>query len=857
MGHLFSRSSVWPQKDSCLPALRTPFFQRRHAFFYEIKTEVIRRLVARLTGIGQAFNTGFTYLCPIPRQQSIHGLKHTAAHIAFADLPIREHLLEDYYTCCLSRELSLIIRRDVLRGLAKFGVADDGKEVFQVAMARAYRPGDWRAGYYRGQTLLLALGLAEPEELLAQLYADTANDPFSAGKQMNNHHATPTVDEEGNFLDLTKRINLSSDISPTAGQMARGLGLAFASKIFREGDHLNREGLSRKGQEVCFCNIGDASTSEGVFWETVNAAGVLQCPLAITVVDDGFGISVPTRYQTTKGSISEVLAGFRAEPNKDGLDIYAVKGWDYPALYALYQRAVTRMRRTHRPALIHVRELTQPQGHSTSGSHERYKSPERLEWEKEYDGNRQFRLWLLATGQAEEAELHDIEKRARQAIKEARQRALTRFSKPIEARQSTLRDLLQRLDGPGSPTQHYLQQLDQLHQPSRSAFLSIARRLRFDLRATPQPELDSFIAREKAYLRQSFSTHLLSETPRAALRVPAVAPRYSADAAHLNGFEIINRFFEQAFRRIPELYVFGEDVGKIGDVNQGLAGLQAKFGEHRIFDTGIREWTIVGQAIGMALRGLRPVAEIQYLDYLLYALSPLSDDVATLRWRSHGRQAMPLIIRTRGHRLEGIWHSGSPMSVLLGSLRGIHICVPRNMTQAVGIYNTLLQSDDPGLVIEPLNAYRLKEALPENLDTFTVPLGVPEVLRSGTDVTLVTYGSCVRIAQEASERLQGAGISVELIDVQTLWPFDLEHRIGASLRKTNRLVVLDEDVPGGAAAYITQHILEEQAGYFQLDAQPTTITATHHRPPYGDDGNYLAKPNAEDVVERVYALVRE
>ncbi|MCB0635775.1 MAG: transketolase [Lewinella sp.] len=784
-------------------------------------------------------------------------MKTSTAHSSASQLPSTDTLLHDYYICCLSRELSIIIRRDVLRGQAKFGVSDDGKEVFQVAMAKAFRAGDWRSDYYRGHTLLLALGLATPEDMLSQLYADTEHDPFSAGKQMNNHHATLTVDEQGNLIDLTAGVNLSSDISTTGGQMARGLGLAFASKVFRSADHLDQQGLSRQGAEVCFCNIGDASTSEGAFWEAVNAAGVLQCPLAITVVDDGYGISVPTEYQTTKGSISEALAGFRAEKGKDGLDIYTVKGWDYPSLYATYMQAIPRMRRTHRPAVFHVQELTQPQGHSTSGSHERYKNKERLAWEKEYDCNRQFRLWLLATGQAEEEELLALEKRAKEEIKAARKKAIDRFRQPIEACRRELLGIIDRISGPQALLTEYRQEADHLINPSRAELLRIARRLAFALREKPNDQLQTYIQREQQRLHDRYELHLLSQTPRAALRVPAEPARYSDDSPTVNGYQVINRFFELTFQQRPEVYAFGEDVGKIGDVNQGMAGLQAKFGEHRIFDTGIREWTIVGQAIGMAMRGLRPIAEIQYLDYLIHALSPLSDDVATVRWRTHGKQAAPLIIRTRGHRLEGIWHSGSPMSVLLGSLRGIHICVPRNLTQAAGMYNTLLQSDDPGLVIEPLNGYRIKERLPDNLATFTVPLGVPEVLQAGTDLTLVTYGSCVRIAQAACKVLAAAGISVELIDVQTLWPFDLEHRIGASLRKTNRLLVLDEDVPGGAAAYITQHILEDQAGYFQLDARPRTLTAKHHRPPYGDDGDYHAKPSAEDVVETVYEMVRE
>lgn len=638
--------------------------------------------------------------------------------------------------------------------------------------------------------------------------------------------------------------------------MARATGLAFASKVYREAQHMTRPQFTNEGNEVCFCCIGDASTSEGAFWETMNAAGVLQIPVAVTVVDDGYGISVPTELQTIKGSISEALAGFEADESTDGIAIHKVKGWNYPALCEAYTTGIEEMRRTHQPALFHINELTQPQGHSTSGSHERYKDEERLQWEKEYDCNRQFRLWMLATGIAEEGELQLLEAKAKTVISEARKRAWDNFREPIKQVLEQFRQILTAL--PASPAlDKYKQELNQMRTPSRAEILTIARRLQFVYNKEDNASLRQFIAKEKGQLSSLYEQHHLSESPKAALRVPVVAANFSENNERINGYEVINRFFDRALKRIPELYVFGEDVGQIGGVNQGMAGLQAKYGEHRVFDTGIREWTIVGQAIGMALRGLRPVAEIQYLDYLIYALSPLSDDLATMRWRSNGLQQAPVIIRTRGHRLEGIWHSGSPMSVLLGSLRGIHICVPRNMVQAIGMYNTLLQSDDPGLVIECLNGYRLKEDLPTNLDTFTVPMGVPEVVREGTDITVVSYGSCVRIVAEAAAVLADMDINVEVVDVQTLWPFDLEHRISESLRKTNRLLVVDEDVPGGAAAYIMQHILEDQAGYFQLDASPSTLTAKAYRPPYGDDGNYINKPNVEDVVERVLSIMEE
>ncbi len=768
----------------------------------------------------------------------------------------RQEILRDYYICCLSRELSLVIRRDVLTGRAKFGVSDDGKELFQVAMAKAYQAGDWRADYYRGHTLLLALELAKPEDILAQLYADPDNDPFSGGRQMVGHHMTPNTNAEGDWIPQLSQVNLSSDISTTGGQMARATGLAYASKVYRETRHLKAPTFSKKGQEVCFCSIGDASTSEGAFWESLNAAGVLQIPLAVTVADDGYGISVPTEYQTIKGSISAALAGFAAEGDQEGMAIYRVKGWDYPALCEVYTKGITQVRDEHQPALFHVEELTQPQGHSTSGSHERYKTEERLKWEQEYDCNRQFRLWMLATEIAEEEELIELEAKAKAVIAEARTQAWESFRHPIKALQDKLGQVIQSLPA-SEGKDHALKEFAQLRTPSRSELLSIARRLQFAFYDQENPVLTQFIEEEKQHLQQLYSSHHLSESPKAALRVPVVPATYPATAKEINGFEIINSFFDRALKRIPELYIFGEDVGKIGGVNQGMAGLQEKYGEHRVFDTGIREWTIVGQAIGMAMRGLRPVAEIQYLDYLIYAFSPLSDDAATLRWRSNGLQQAPLIIRTRGHRLEGIWHSGSPMSVLLGGLRGMHLCVPRNMVQAIGMYNTLLQSDDPGIVIECLNGYRLKESLPENLDTFTVPLGVPETVREGKDLTVVTYASCIRIVAEAAKILAKMGVDIEIVDVQTLWPFDLEHRIGASLRKTNRLLVVDEDVPGGAAAYIMQHILEDQGGYFQLDATPSTLTGTAYRPPYGDDGNYISKPNVEDVVEKVLAMIAE
>lgn len=777
--------------------------------------------------------------------------------------PTSEEVLQDYYICCLSRELSIQIRREVLTGKAKFGVSDDGKELFQVAMAKAFKRGDFRSDYYRGHTLLLALGLCKLEDLFAQLYADGDNDPFSGGRQMNNHHATPFIDQDGNWLNHRETYNLSSDISTTAGQMARGIGLAFASKKYRSGDHLGDNTFSDNGNEVCFCNIGDASTSEGAFWETINASGVLQIPLAITIVDDGYGISVPTELQTTKASVSRVLEGFREEKGGDGIDILCCKGWDYPALVETYQKGIEKVRRTHTPALFHIDELTQPQGHSTSGSHERYKDKARMKFEQQYDCNRQFRLWIIANDIAEEEVLKGIETKARKEVREAKVKAWKRYYLPIELKWREITAIAEQLVTRFPDNVRLQQCLNDLREfvtPFRSEIYATVRRILHALRHAESPEIEelkTFIREVKGTMERRYHTHLYSETSRSALQVPVVAPTYAEDAPLLNGYEIINRYFDTAFSQHPNLYAFGEDLGKIGGVNQGMAGLQAKHGEDRIFDVGIREWTIVGQALGMAMRGLRPIAEIQYLDYLIYGYSPLSDDVATLRYRSNNQQAAPLIIRTRGHRLEGIWHSGSPMSVLLGGLRGMYILVPRNFVQAAGMYQTLLQSDDPAVLIECLNAYRHKERLPENLGAFTVPLGVPEVLRSGTDVTLVTYGACVRVARTACELLAEIGISVELIDVQTLLPFDLEHRIVESLQKTNRIVFLDEDVPGGATAYMLDEVLVKQGGYQYLDSAPVSISAKAHRPPYGTDGDYFSKPNPDDVFEAIFQLMEE
>lgn len=775
-------------------------------------------------------------------------------------IPDRESILRDYHICCLSREMSIIARRDALAGKANFGIIGDGKELAQVAMAKSWQKGDFRAGYYRDQTLMLALGLMTVEDFFGQLYGDPYNDPMGGGRQMNGHFATALIDEHGDWLPHKALFNVSADVSPTAGQMARGLGLAFASKKYREYPEICGQ-FSDNGNEICFVTIGDASTSEGVFWETVNAACVLQAPLAVSVWDDGYGISVPKKYQTVRENISDALAGFAAEAG--GMDIYKVKGWDYLALCDTYARATRRMRDTHRPALIHVEEVTQQLGHSTSGDHRRYKSPERLAYETEYDCNRRFADWIVGSGIATQEELDDIQTRAKQEAGEGARRAFAAYHDRVETLRNQLETLLRRAIAEQPEAAPALEQLSaELNSKSvpllRYRALQIARQALLRLHAGPAREaISHFSQNEKTEMDRRYSAYLYSESPRSALRIAAIPAQYSDDSPLKDGFEILNACFDSHLSATPQFFAFGEDVGYIGDVNQGMRGMQQKHGEGRVFDTGIREWTIMGQAIGMAMRGLRPLAEIQYLDYLLYGLSPLSDDLATLRWRSNNRQMAPAIIRTRGHRLVGVWHAGSPMGMIIGSLRGMYVCVPRNMTQAAGMYNTLLQSDDPALVIECLNGYRIKERLPDNVGTFTVPLGMPEILRAGSDLTLVTYGSMVRIAEEACALLAQMGCEVELIDVQTLLPFDLPGTIVQSLRKTNRLLVADEDFEGGASAYILQQALEKQQGYRWLDAQPRTLFAKPHRPAYAQDGDYYSKPQVEDIVETAFAMMQE
>ncbi len=774
----------------------------------------------------------------------------------------RNEVLKDFRICCESRETSLLGRKEVLTGKAKFGIFGDGKEVAQVAMAKFFKPGDFRAGYYRDQTFMFSSGLATVEQFFSQLYADSnvENDPFSAGRQMNAHFATKMVNENGEWLDLVNHKNVSSDIAPTAGQMPRALGLAFASKSFRNIERLKQyPGLSDNGNEICFCTIGDASTSEGHFWETMNAAGVLQVPLAVFVWDDGYGISVPKKYQTTKASISDALSGLQKKDGSNGVDIYKLKGWDYAGMCEVLEHAVQKIRDTHTPALFHVEEITQPQGHSTSGSHERYKQQERLSWEKEWDCLKQLKAWILANALAEEEELKTIEENAVVFVKESKQRAWDKYIQPLKDLVASAVALLNNVAHVNPAIQTTASELSALREPMRRDVLK-ALATSLDVLDTTNAEtfpLQQFYTSLHSQSTKLYDSFLYNEGPKSAMNVAPVPVYYENDAATVNGFEVLNNYFDQLFSTNDKVVAFGEDLGQIGDVNQGFSGLQEKHGKQRIFDTGIRELTIMGQGIGMSLRGLRPIAEIQYLDYLLYGLQPLSDDVCTTHFRTAGQQSVPLIVRTRGHRLEGIWHSGSPMGMIINALRGMYVCVPRNMTQAVGMYNTLLQSNDPGLVIECLNGYRLKEKLPSNLLAYTVPLGVPEIVKEGTDITIVTYGSTLRIVTEATESLDKLGISCEVVDVQTLLPFDIHYKIIESLKKTNRIVFVDEDVPGGAAAYMFNKVMEEQGGYKHLDVSPRTITGKAHRPSYGSDGDYFSKPNTEDVVSVIKEMMRE
>jgi pyruvate/2-oxoglutarate/acetoin dehydrogenase E1 component/TPP-dependent pyruvate/acetoin dehydrogenase alpha subunit len=776
----------------------------------------------------------------------------------------RQEVLDDYRWAYISREVSLLSRKEVLTGKAKFGIFGDGKEIAQIAMAKFFQPGDFRAGYYRDQTFMFASGLATIDQFFSQLYADPdiKHDPFSAGRQMNAHFATPFVDEKGNWLDLVNRKNISSDISTTAGQMSRGLGLAFASKCFRRVKELEQfSDLSNNGNEVCFCTIGDASTSEGQFWENINAAGVLQVPLVIFVWDDGYGISVPKKFQTTKGSISEALKGFQKEKGTNGIQIYNVKGWDYAGMCETFEEGISLARETHTPVLFHVDEITQPQGHSTSGSHERYKNKERLQWEREWDGLMKMREWLLANSLTSEDELEEIEKEAKEKVREKKNEAWQRYLNPIKEQVAKsvelLNDVASKLPAHSVELKKLVKELSTLREPMRRNIMRVLSTAIDIVQDDNLFWLKDFYKELQSQNALLYNTHLYDETEKTVLNIKEVKASYDREAPLLNGYEILNRYFDHLFASNPKIFAFGEDVGQIGDVNQGFAGLQAKYGRDRIFDTGIRELSIMGQGAGMAMRGLRPIAEIQYLDYVLYGLQELSDDVATLHYRTKGQQSCPLIVRTRGHRLEGIWHSGSPMGMLINSLRGMHVCVPRNMVQAVGMYNTLLKGNDPAIVIECLNGYRLKERLPENIADFMVPLGVPDVVKEGTDITIVSYGSTLRVAQEAAKRLETKNISCEIIDVQTLLPFDINHLILQSLKKTNRIVFVDEDVPGGAAAYMFNKVMEEQGGYRWLDAAPRTLTAKAHRPAYGSDGDYFSKPNTEEVEAVIKEMMAE
>lgn len=777
----------------------------------------------------------------------------------------RSTVLEDYRTAVVSREVSLLGRREVLTGKAKFGIFGDGKEVAQLAMAKFFEPGDFRSGYYRDQTFMFASGLASVEQFFAQLYADpdVKNDPFSAGRQMNAHFATRFVDDNGNWLDLANRKNISSDMAPTAAQMPRALGLAWASKLFRHNQELKQfDHLSHNGNEVCFCTIGDASTSEGHFWETINAAGVLQIPLAVFVWDDGYGISVPKNFQTTKGSISDALRGFEKMENTNGIRIYKLKAWDYAGMCQVFEEGIQRVRETHVPVLFHVEEVTQPQGHSTSGSHERYKTAERLAWEKEWDCIKKMREWMMENGLASEEELNDIDAAAKEYVRASRLQAWEKYVAPIKEAADNAATLIRQMMVNDMDKYNALQQLaNELQNNKEPQRRDVLRLLNVAIETAPEsPSAEDLRYYYKELLsvnRALYNTHLHDQTPKSALLVNEVKPLISFDAPLVNGYEVLNKYFDALFAQNPKVFAFGEDVGHIGDVNQGFAGLQDKYGKDRVSDTGIRELTIVGQALGLALRGLRPIAEIQYLDYLLYGLQVLSDDVATTHFRTKGQQSCPLIIRTRGHRLEGIWHSGSPMGMIIDALRGMYVCVPRNMVQAAGMYNTLLASNDPAIVIECLNGYRLKEKLPANLLEYTVPLGIPEILKEGDDLTIVSYGSTLRIVQDAAERLAKENIYCEVIDVQTLLPFDTHHSILQSLKKTNRILFVDEDVPGGAAAYMYNQVIEGQKAFQWLDVSPRTLTAQAHRPSFGSDGDYFSKPNAEDVITVVREMMME
>ncbi len=776
--------------------------------------------------------------------------------------------LNDYYIAFLSRQLSVLGRREVHNGRAHFGIFGDGKELAQIAYAKNFKKGDWRSGYYRDQTFMLALRLLKPEEFFSMIYGDTDLEfnPSTGGRNFNNHFSTQNINSAGEIKNLMDQYNSASDISSTGGQMPRLLGLAQASKIVRQNPEMKKQlNNNVDGNEVAFGSIGDASTSEGMFFETINAAGVMQVPLAVAVYDDGFGISVPIELQTTKSSISKALAGFQKERNTNGISIYSCKGWDYPNLLKTFSKGIDHCRKTHTPVLFHIHEVTQPTGHSTSGSHERYKTKERLNWEDEYDCINQFKKWLIDSGKADIETISSIENRAKDDAKKAKQKAWKHYTGSYKTETEELQKIIENIKQNSKNSINHTEELEASKSkifPTRRSLISLAKRVAFELHGntslnSESKSLHTWIEKFESKSHNFYSRQLHREGTDAAVNIDSVPVKYDSSPVEANGSEILNYNFDKLFEKYPNLVTFGEDTGKLGGVNQGMKGMQEKYGIERVSDTGIRETTIIGQAIGLALRGFRPIAEIQYLDYLIYAQSTLSDDLASMQYRSMGKQAAPVIVRTRGHQLQGIWHAGSPMQLLLGSLRGMYLCVPRNMTQAAGFYNTLLEANDPALVIEPLKGYNVKEPLPSNPGEYKVPLGVPEIMVEGTDVTLVTYAWNVHHAVKAAELLQTKNISAEVIDVQTLMPFDVNHTILESIKKTNKVLFIDEDVPGGGTAYMMQKVLDEQNAFDHLDTAPRTLSAMEHRPAYGIDGEYFSKPNVERIFETVYQMMHE
>lgn len=791
-------------------------------------------------------------------------MSQTATKEALTFEDFKQEVLNDYKIARISRECSLLGRKEVLTGKAKFGIFGDGKEVPQLAMAKAFKNGDFRSGYYRDQTFMMAIGALNIQQFFAGLYghADINQDPMSGGRQMGGHFATHSLDENGNWKNLTQQKNSSSDISPTAGQMPRLLGLAQASKYFREFPNADKEQkFSVNGNEIAWGTIGNASTSEGLFFETINAAGVLQVPMVMSVWDDMYGISVHARHQTTKESISEILKGFQKEEDTNGYEIFTVYGWDYPALIDTYAKAAEIARTQHVPVLIHVKELTQPQGHSTSGSHERYKSAERLQWETEFDCLSKLRYWIIDNNIATTEELDTLDAELKKDVLNGKKAAWEAYLNPIKEERTALIEVLNSVAATSVNKvfiEKMITDLNSIKEPIRKDNLTTARKiLRMVIGEQGQSILSSWIQNYIDKVQPSFSSHLMSQSANKAENVVEIKPVYDENTADVDARLIIKNNFDKIFETYPETLIFGEDSGNIGDVNQGLEGLQEKYGVNRVADAGIREATILGQGIGMAMRGLRPIAEIQYLDYLLYALQIMSDDLATVQYRTAGKQKAPLIVRTRGHRLEGIWHSGSPMGMIINAVRGMHVLVPRSMTKAAGFYNTLLKGDEPALVIECLNGYRLKEKMPANIGEFTTPIGVVETVKEGTDITVVSYGSTLRLVEQAAKELLEIGIDVEVIDAQSLLPFDNNHDCVKSLQKTNRLLVVDEDVPGGASAYLLQQIVDVQEGYRFLDSKPETLASKAHRPAYGTDGDYFSKPSVEDIFEKIYAIMNE